>query len=60
MQRPPAEPVKLLSYWMEWETGETTPGRVMANLKTAGMRELLEALAKVQLEDAEEAGTAGS
>lgn len=29
---------------MEWETGETTPGRVMANLKTGGLRDLLEAL----------------
>ena len=26
---------------MEWETGETPPGRVMSNLKTDGMRELL-------------------
>ena len=56
MQRPPADPTKLLSYWMEWETGETTPGRVMSNLKTAGMKELLEALTAVQQE---EAGTAG-
>jgi hypothetical protein len=30
---------------MEWETGETPPGRVMSNLKTAGMRDLLEQLA---------------
>ncbi len=29
---------------MEWERGEATPGRVMANLKTAGLRDLLEAL----------------
>ena len=29
---------------MEWERGETPPGRVMSNLKTAGLRELLEAL----------------
>ncbi len=29
---------------MEWESGETTPGRVMANLKTGGMPELLRAL----------------
>ena len=58
MQRPPAEPTKLLSYWMEWETGETTPGRVMANLKTAGLRELLEHLAEVQQQT--EAETSGS
>ena len=44
-ERPPPDPVKLLSCWMEWETGEATPGRVMANLKTAGLRDLLEALA---------------
>ena len=29
---------------MEWERGEETPGRVMANLKTAGLRDLLEEL----------------
>jgi len=27
---------------MEWERGETPPGRVMSNLKTGGLRELLE------------------
>jgi hypothetical protein len=43
---PPPDPAKLLAQWMEWETGQTTPGRVMANLKTAGMRELLEQLAQ--------------
>jgi len=41
-ERPPPDPEKLLSYWMEWERGEATPGRVMANLKTGGLRELLE------------------
>jgi hypothetical protein len=44
-ERPPADPSKLLAYWMEWEKGETPPGRVMSNLKTAGLRDLLEALA---------------
>ena len=44
MDRPPPEPLKLLAYWMEWEKGETPPGRVMSNLKTAGMKELLEQL----------------
>ena len=43
--RPAPDPAKLLAEWMEWETGETPPGRVMSNLKTAGMRELLEQLA---------------
>jgi hypothetical protein len=45
MDRPPPDPVKLLDQWMEWERGEATPGRVMANMKTAGMRDLLETLA---------------
>ena len=48
--RPPADPSKLLSQWMAWEKGEETPGRVMANLKTSGMRELLEALATAHAE----------
>ncbi len=43
--RPPADPAKLLAAWMEWERGEATPGRVMANLKTGGLRALLEQLA---------------
>jgi hypothetical protein len=30
---------------MEWEKGDTTPGRVMADLKTAGLRDVLEHLA---------------
>ena len=45
MDVPPPDPAKLLAYWMEWERGETMPGRVMSNLKIAGMRVLLEQLA---------------
>jgi hypothetical protein len=45
MDRPPPDPRKLLDEWMEWERGEATPGRVMANLKTAGLRDVLELLA---------------
>lgn len=45
LDRPPPDPAKLLAQWMEWEKGETPPGRVMANLKTGGLRELLEHLA---------------
>ena len=44
--------MKLLSQWMEWEKGEATPGRVMANLKTGGLRDLLEALASAAKEQA--------
>lgn len=43
--RPAVDPRKLLAQWMEWERGEETPGRVMANLKTGGLREVLEGLA---------------
>ena len=43
--RPPADVAKLLAHWMEWERGEESPGRVLGNLKTAGMKELLESLA---------------
>jgi hypothetical protein len=45
MEIPPPDPAKLLAHWMEWERGETPPGRVMSSLKTGGLRELLEALA---------------
>jgi hypothetical protein len=44
MERPPIDPQKLLASWMEWERGETSPGRVLADLKTGGMRDLLEQL----------------
>ena len=46
MERPPADPVKLLAKWMEWEKGEVTPGRLLADLKTGGMRDILEHLAE--------------
>jgi len=51
LDRLPADPAKLLAQWMEWERGEATPGRVMANLKTGGLRELLERLAGVEASD---------
>jgi hypothetical protein len=45
VEAPPIDPAKLLAHWMEWERGDTPPGRVMSNLKTDGMKELLESLA---------------
>ncbi|HEU5151983.1 MAG TPA: hypothetical protein VFU19_15910 [Iamia sp.] len=42
MERPPADPAKLLVTWGEWETGETPPGRVVSNLKTGGLRDVLD------------------
>jgi hypothetical protein len=44
MDVPPPDPAKLLAHWMEWERGETPPGRVMSNLKTGGLRPLLESI----------------
>jgi hypothetical protein len=48
MDRPPPDPEKLLACWMEWEKGEETPGKVISNLKHAGLRELLEALVEAK------------
>lgn len=50
MDRAPIDPQKLLDSWNEWEKGETPPGQVMANLKTGGMRELLEGLVEKVME----------
>jgi hypothetical protein len=47
MERPAPDPAKLLAYWDEWERGDATPGRVMANLKTAGLPDLLRELVGV-------------
>jgi hypothetical protein len=57
MESPPPDPQKLLAHWMEWERGETPPGRVMSNLKTGGMRELLEALVTQAAGSGAESGT---
>lgn len=55
MDRPPPDPAKLLEAWMEWERGESTPGRVMSTLKTGGLRDLLEQMvASVPVAAAEE------
>ena len=43
-KKPNPNPQKLLDQWMEWERGETPPGRVISNLKTGGLPELLEQL----------------
>jgi hypothetical protein len=53
MDRPPPDPAKMLDQWMEWERGEATPGRVMANLKTAGLRDLLEGLVAAKVDAAD-------
>ena len=42
MDIPPPDPVKLLDHWMAWERGDVPPGKTMAELKTGGLRTLLE------------------
>ncbi|MFZ4720772.1 MAG: hypothetical protein ACOYMR_15205 [Ilumatobacteraceae bacterium] len=37
---------KLISAWEEWERGDQPPGRVLANLKTAGLPQVLRQLAE--------------
>jgi hypothetical protein len=43
-ERPAPDLSKLLSAWEEFERGEQTPGKVLANLKTAGLPEVLREL----------------
>ncbi len=40
-ERPVADVAKLLAAWQEWETGEQSPGRVLADLKKAGLPDVL-------------------
>ena len=54
MDRPAPDPRKLLDHWEEWERGETPPGRVMSDLKTGGLRELLRDLAATAAGDGPE------
>jgi hypothetical protein len=45
-ERPAPDLQKLLAAWEQFEAGEETPGRVLANLKTAGLPEVLRELAE--------------
>ena len=42
--RPAPDLTKLLTAWEQWEKGEEMPGTVLANLKTAGLAEVLREL----------------
>ncbi len=42
MERPPADPRKLQATWDGWVAAESTPGRVVADFKTNGLRDVLE------------------
>ncbi len=35
---------KLIAAWEEWEAGEQSPGKVLANMKTAGLPQVLRQL----------------
>ena len=45
-ERPPADLSKLLTAWQAWERGEENPGKVLANLKTAGLGDVLDELTR--------------
>lgn len=40
-ERPAPDLAKLRNAWDEFERGEQAPGKVLANLKTAGLAEVL-------------------
>ena len=42
--RPVPDLSKLLAAWQEWERGEESPGKVLANMKTAGLGDVLSEL----------------
>ncbi len=43
-EAPTPDLTKLIFAWEEWERGEQTPGRVLANMKTAGLAQVLRQL----------------
>jgi hypothetical protein len=44
MERPLPDAAKLLEHWMAWERGEVPPGKTLSELKTGGLRDVLEGL----------------
>lgn len=40
-ERPAPDLGKIIDAWEEFEAGEESPGRILANMKTAGLAELL-------------------
>ncbi|CAN5448629.1 MAG: hypothetical protein H0X61_10930 [Acidimicrobiia bacterium] len=45
-ERPAPDLAKLIAAWEAFEAGEEAPGKVLANLKTAGLAEVLGQLAE--------------
>lgn len=44
-EQPPPDLGKIIAAWEEFERGEEAPGRVLANMKTAGLDAVLAELA---------------
>jgi len=44
METRPPDPARMLEKWMAWERGETQPGKLVSELKTAGLPDLLRSL----------------
>lgn len=44
-ERPAPDLTKLQAAWDAWEAGDESPGKVLANLKTAGLADVLAELA---------------
>ncbi|MDQ3739255.1 MAG: hypothetical protein M3337_08825 [Actinomycetota bacterium] len=45
-ERPAPDLAKLIAAWEAFEAGEEAPGKVLANLKTAGLADVLAQLAE--------------
>jgi hypothetical protein len=45
-ETPPPDLAKLIAAWEQWESGEESPGRVLASLKTAGLPTILRQLSE--------------
>jgi hypothetical protein len=43
-EAPAPDLTKLVAAWDAWERGEEAPGRVLANMKTAGLAQVLQQL----------------
>lgn len=43
-ERPAPDLTKLIAAWQAFERGEEAPGKVLANLKTAGLADVLQQL----------------
>ncbi|MEL6891603.1 MAG: hypothetical protein AAFP84_08410 [Actinomycetota bacterium] len=40
-EQPPPDLAKIVAAWEEWENGDESPGRALADMKTAGLDKVL-------------------